>query len=99
MPKSSVYIETTVVSYLTARPSQDPLIRAHQDLTRQWWNERAAQFDLYTSRFVLIEASAGDPAAAAERIDVLKTIPRLDISAPVEPLAERFLLEGALPAK
>jgi hypothetical protein len=67
--KPTVYIETSVISYLTAWLSSDPLRKAHQELTRSWWRDRAGEFELYTSRFVLDEASAGDPTAAADRLN------------------------------
>jgi hypothetical protein len=34
-PKS--YIETSVVSYLTAQPSRDIVTAAQQQITREWW--------------------------------------------------------------
>jgi hypothetical protein len=54
-----VYIETSIVSYLTARPSRDLIIAAHQQLTQEWWDTRRASFDLYVSQLVIQEASAG----------------------------------------
>jgi hypothetical protein len=47
--KQRVYIETTIVSYLTARPSRDLILAAHQEVTRQWWERRRADFELYVS--------------------------------------------------
>ncbi len=52
-----VYIETTIVSYLTARPNRDLIVAAHQQLTQEWWENRRANFDLYTSQFVIQESS------------------------------------------
>lgn len=44
-----VYIETTVVSYLTARPSRDLIVAAHQQITHDWWDTpyelRAVRFE------------------------------------------------------
>ena len=50
--KERVYLETSVVSYLTSRPSRDLVIAAHQELTRQWWAERRSGFDLFISELV-----------------------------------------------
>jgi hypothetical protein len=97
--KPSIYIETTIISYLIARPPADIVVQAHQQVTRQWWFDRRGDFELFTSQFVLDEASAGDPAAAAERIAALKGIELLDIAPEVEPLAERLLATGALPMR
>ena len=70
--KQRVYLETTIVSYLTARPSRDLILAAHQEVTRQWWEGQREQFRLYVSQFVLDEAGDGDPAAAAVRLELLK---------------------------
>ena len=64
--RPTVYVETTIVSYLTARPSQDVVRQGHQELTKQWWTERRSEFELFTSQFVLDEAAGGDPNAAEE---------------------------------
>ena len=68
--KPRVYVETTIPSYLTAWPSRDLLRAAHQQVTREWWDQRAA-FDLFISPLVLVECQAGDPTAAAERLVAL----------------------------
>lgn len=44
--KPTVYIETTVVSYLTARPTRDVVRLSHEMITREWWSKRRASFDL-----------------------------------------------------
>ncbi|MEO5727325.1 MAG: DNA-binding protein, partial [Byssovorax sp.] len=64
--KSRVYLETTIPSYLTARPSRDIVRAAEQEVTRTWWNTRNA-FELYVSELVIDEVAAGDPHAAAQR--------------------------------
>ena len=94
-----VYVETTIVSYLTARPTSDVERQAQQVTTRRWWDERRAHFELYTSQFVLDEAAAGDAVAAAERAAVLGDIELLLIAPEVEPLAAQLLAAGALPPK
>jgi predicted nucleic acid-binding protein len=74
---ASVYLETTVVSYLTARPSRDLILRAHQQITRAWWRTRRSGFDLFVSPLVLQEAGDGDPQAARRRLAALAGIPVL----------------------
>ena len=61
------YLETSILSYLTARPSADVVIAAHQQITTDWWQTKKQEFDLYASQLVLQEASAGDPIAAQDR--------------------------------
>src|SRR5436190_18391998 len=94
-----VYLETTIPSYLTAWPSRDLIIAGHQQLTKEWWQTRRGEFDLFISQFVLDEASAGDPQAAQERLAILNPLPLLDISEAVLPLASAILQTGIIPAK
>lgn len=96
--KPTAYLETTVISYLTALPSRDLVLAAHQQVTREWWSARAA-FELYVSQFVLDEASAGDPAAAARRADALRGLPVLDLTQDATLLAAEFVRAGGIPAR
>ena len=96
--KSKVYVETTIVSYLSASPSRDIVLAAHQQLTREWWAHRA-RFDLFVSRPVLTEVARGDADAAARRIAALDGIPVLLVSAEASELADRLLTTTVLPAK
>ena len=79
--KPTVYIETSIVSYLTARPSRDLLVAAHQQLTRDWWESRRAKFDLYASELVVQEVRAGDAQLANRRLDLLAGVPLLPAGA------------------
>ena len=96
---SSVYIETTIVSYLTARPSRDLVQRAHQQLTRRWWRTRRPQFDLYVSPLVIQEAAGGDPLRARRRLAALKAVPVLDATSDAMQLAEALAQAGAVPTE
>jgi hypothetical protein len=69
-----VYIETTIVSYSTARPNRDVVIAGHQQTTHEWWDTRRHLYELCASRIVLDESAAGDPAAAQERLAVLSSM-------------------------
>jgi hypothetical protein len=83
----SVYIETSVISHASARPYSDPITRALQIQARSWWDDQRHEFDLYTSQAVIDEASLGDPEAAADRLEMLKNLPLVDISAEVRRVA------------
>lgn len=96
---STVYIETSIVSYLTARPSRDVITLARQELTRKWWNERRANFQLFTSEFVIEEAEEGDPEAAKRRLDALSEAEELELHDEVRPLARELVEGGPLPTK
>ena len=97
--KSSLYLETTIPSYLTSRPSRDLIIAGHQELTREWWEKRKDNFQLYISQLVVDEASAGDPVAARERLKILPDLPLLDITPEVTELATGILASGKIPRK
>ncbi len=84
--KAKVYVETSVVGYLTARRSRDLIVVVHQTVTRRWWRRRK-RFDLYCSQVVLREAGAGDAEAARRRLGSLKGVPLLDINDAVKVLA------------
>jgi len=99
MAKSSVYLETSIPSYLKARPSRDLVIAARQQITNDWWELRRADFALHISQLVLDEAGQGDRQAAAERLAALRGIPILDITEPAVSLAETLLQGGVLPER
>src|SRR5438552_10795090 len=94
-----VYVETTVVSYLTARPSRDVVIAGHQQTTHEWWDTRRHSYELCASQLVLQEAAAGDPQAALERLEVLKAMTLLEATAEALALAKDLIQASALPAK
>src|ERR1700722_5578954 len=94
-----VYIETTVVSYLTARPSRDVVIAGHQQVTHEWWDTRRMNYELCVSELVLDEAGAGDAQAAQERLLVLQPMLVIETTTEAFELAEDLLRAGALPRK
>jgi hypothetical protein len=97
--KPLVYIESSVVSYLTSRASADPIKSAWQTVTTQWWNTRLDQVTACISPYVIEEVSAGDPEAAKQRIDVIRGLNLPDTNDEIESLADFLLLGGGLPAK
>src|SRR5688500_13427001 len=97
--RSKLYVETSVISYLTARPSRDVVSLGHQQLTRDWWERALMEFDLFASRLVVAEAQLGDPAAAAARLAVLEPITLLAETPDSRSLARRLLAAGGLPLK
>ena len=87
-------METTIPSYLTSRPSRDLIIAGHQQVTKDWWEERRSAFEIYISQLVIDEASSGDLAAARERMLILRNVAMLDITPEVGQLASAFLTSG-----
>ena len=94
----SVYIESSVISYLTARPSRDLVIAGHQAVTAEWWDDHRLRYDVYISPLVVEEISAGDASAAAERLRAIADIPSVAVAAEAESLASALLAENAVPA-
>lgn len=72
---------------------------ARQELTREWWKTRRANFQLFTSDFVIEEAEEGDPEAARRRLDALSEVEELDLHDEARPLAGELVEEGPLPTK
>lgn len=95
--KSKVYLETSIISHLTSRPSRDLIIAANQQITQEWWQFRRSTFDLYISELVIQEASAGDKVAAEQRLQALEDIPELKLNEETVTLAERLIKDGSLP--
>jgi len=97
--KKPLYLETTVISYLAARPSGDLVVAGHQLITRRWWDAHRPDFNLYVSEAVIEECAAGDPEAAARRLEFLVGIPVLEPTNDSSAIAKRLIGEGIVPAK
>lgn len=98
MNRPRVYVETSVISYLTNRPSRDAIVLGRQLLTRQWWDDHRAHYELLISDFVVQEVSDGHPDAVARRLEAIKGIELLNNSEPkIEQLAQALISEKALP--
>ena len=95
----TVYIETTIPSYLAAHPSSQQSIADDQKATHEWWDNERHRFLLYSSIFTLDEASSGAPEAAGRRLVYLQNIPQLTVIPEVEPLADALFRLLRLPAK
>ena len=93
----TAHIETSVVSQLSARPSQDVVVAAYQEVTRERWRDAAATFHFVASKLVLAECRAGDRSAAHARLKALEGVALVDASPDAEDLARRLLDPGAVP--
>ena len=97
--KKRIYIETTVVSYLTAKPSRDIMVAGHQGATRELWPELSASYETYVSALVFQEARRGDPDQAQIRLAAIKPFSMLDIDDEARSLAEKIVVRRAIPAE
>ena len=95
--KPKVYVETTVVSYLVARPSHDVTLAARQQATQQLWTEHSHNFEFVVSDIVLTESSQGDAMAVQHRLGVLAGLTVLNISPEANTLAQNLIDAGAVP--
>ena len=95
--KPTAYIETSVVSYLTARPSRDVVVAAYQQVTSEWWRIASDRFHLVASALVLTEAEAGDVRAANARLTALETVTLVEATPDAENLAQRLIDDAAVP--
>ena len=95
----SVYLESSVVSYLAARPSRDLVIAGNQQVTRDWWETRRGEYELFVSDIVVEECAAGDPTAASERGLFLAGLPVLATTEESEALADALLSAMSLSQK
>lgn len=97
--KETVYVETSIISYLTARPSNDLRAMANQNTTTEWWEKRKQNYDVFVSELVVLEASKGHPEASQRRLDAIAEMPLLQISENVRELALTLIESHALPEK
>ncbi len=95
--KLKVYLETSTISYLTARPSNDLRSMANQNTTIEWWEYRRPKFEIYISEFVVAESSQGHPEVAARRLAAIEDIPALDVTEGVRQLGKALVAEGPVP--
>ena len=93
----TVYVETSVISYLTARPSRDVVVAAYQEVTREWWRTAQGRFVLYASALVISESATGDADAARARLNVLSAIPVLEATEEAVELTRILLDDRAVP--
>ena len=95
----TVYIETSIVSYLRQKPSSQVVAAARQLLTHQWWNDHRLNYELVVSQYVIDEVSAGHVLLAKQRLASLDGIPLLPITPEVPKIAQRIMALGVLPQK
>ena len=92
-----VYIETTVVSYFTARPSRDLVVAGHQEATRELWPKLLSEFETYISALVYQEAGRGDAEQAGKRLAAIKPFTMLDVDEEVQALADKIMAGRGIP--
>jgi hypothetical protein len=97
--KQSVYIETTIVSYLAANLSRDIVVAAHQQITQEWWINVRPKLDCYISPFVIQESQRGDDEISKRRIKLLSGISVLEMNNKIEKMADIYFDKLKIPDK
>ena len=97
MPKPKLYLETSVVSYYTARPSRDVIVLGHQQITWDFWEKHIHRFEVFISQIVWNEAGSGDPVAAQKRLNAIRDFPLVHATPAVDNLVHNYFKEKILP--
>ncbi|MFH7243525.1 MAG: type II toxin-antitoxin system VapC family toxin [Spirulina sp.] len=95
----TVYIETSILGYLTARSTRNLILAANIEVTKEWWDQYRHTFSLYISQVVLDEVGRGDQEIAPKRIEILNGVPLVELNQSVKNLAGQFLERSNLPPK
>jgi hypothetical protein len=95
----TVYVESSIISYMRQRPSADLINAARQLLTLRWWTNERAAYELVISQYVLDEIAAGDPGLAAERLQAVDGIPVLPPAVEIPRIASAIMNRAILPSK
>jgi hypothetical protein len=85
--RKSLYVESTIPSYIRGRTSRDIIIAGRQAAARLFWETKRQDFDLFVSDYVLDEITRGDPLAARERQDCIADITILKKNDEIDKLA------------
>lgn len=99
MDKPTVYLETSVISYLTSRYSRDLLVTAHQEVSHRWWEAKSNLYNIFISQSVIQEISLGDPEQIQKRLDLVKDLELLKINEDVLSIARTIKKAKLLPEK
>jgi len=97
--KKSVYIETTIISYQSAKPSRDIIVLAHQQITNEWWNKRRKDFHNFISAAVIDEIKAGYKSASKKRLELIEEFELLPLSSEVEKISNIYVKQLQIPEK
>ena len=97
--KQSVYLETTIISYLVARPSRDLIVAGHQQITIEWWEKVSFKFQCYVSEAVIEESEKGDIEVSKKRLDLISDFQVLAVNEEIKKIASIFFEHLRIPEK
>src|SRR5947208_3027282 len=96
--KPRVYVETSVIGYLTSWPSGNLITAARQKQTKDWWRNAPDKYELFISELVVAECNTGDPIAILDRMEAMKSLPVVVSSKEADDLSAMLIARGAVPA-
>jgi predicted nucleic acid-binding protein len=99
LTKPKVYVETSVLSYLAARPSQDPVTAGRQVVTRRWWETERGKYSLVVSEAVEAECERGDREAVRRRRALLQEVSLFPVHERILEVARLLVVPGAIPER
>jgi hypothetical protein len=99
LERPTVFLDTTIPSYVVGGASRDPLVARRQRITRIWWKRYRRHFELVVSDRVVREMRSGAAAKATERLRLTESIRPFVCEAHHETFAQELLRPGALPLK
>jgi hypothetical protein len=94
-----IYSESTIPSYVVARPARDLLQAARQQLTKDWWDFNSENHELFTSQIVLDEIAEGEAAMARQRLELVAELKLLDLTDEARMFTKEILASGLLPVE
>lgn len=95
--KPKVYVESSVWSYLAARPSRDAVTAGRQVITRRWWESERGKYNLMVSELVEAECERADPQLAVRRRELLEEVALFPVDERLMGLARLLVVPGAIP--
>jgi predicted nucleic acid-binding protein len=98
MARKRIYLETSVIGYLTARPSNNIENAARQLSSAKMW-ANTDEFEFVISPIVIAECERGDPQLVIKRSVLIAQLPILEASPPAFDLAAQLLTRQVLPTK
>jgi hypothetical protein len=92
----TIYIETSVVSYLVADMSDNIRVSGHQLATHEFW-KILPEYEVFISDTVVEEASKGDEGKIQKRLRLIRDFRVLEIDEKTQALAIKLVGEKAIP--
>ena len=95
----TVYIESSVISYYTARRSRELIVAAHQEITLDWWENALPSFEPFISQIVFDEISRGDSESARKRLNAVESFKLIEMTQETAMLAKLYYNALHIPEK